>query len=115
METNTIYNSNKKLLLKWKITNDSMCNFCKEDEDYFHYFISCNFLECFWTKICDLLKRANLEFSVKLKHIIFGYKTFDDNYFGLNYFLTILSFSVYKSYYVSEQKTKHRCISNFCK
>ena len=30
----------------------------------------------------------------------------DKEYFHLNYFLTILAFTIYKSYYVSEQKTK---------
>ena len=40
-----------------------------------------------------------------LKDIVFGYKIFDKEYFYFNYFLTILSFSVYKSYYASEQKT----------
>ena len=31
---------------------------------------------------------------------------FDKKYFHLNYFLTILAFTIYKSYYVSEQKIK---------
>jgi hypothetical protein len=46
-------------------------------------------------------------FTLKLKHLIFGYKISDNNYYGVNYFITILSFSIYKSYYLSEQKTKN--------
>jgi hypothetical protein len=30
---------NKVLLSKWKIVGNSLCNFCKLDEDYSHYFI----------------------------------------------------------------------------
>jgi hypothetical protein len=43
---------------------------------------------------------------VTLKHIVFGYKIFDKDYFDFNYLLAILGFSIYKAYYVSEQKTK---------
>jgi hypothetical protein len=41
---------NKVLLSKWKIVENSLCNFCKLDEDYSHYFITCTFLKEFWTK-----------------------------------------------------------------
>ena len=42
------------------------------------------------------------------------------NYYGDNYFITILGFSIYKSYYLSEQKTKNvnvytNCIYEFNK
>jgi hypothetical protein len=42
--------------------------------------------------------------NIRLQHLVFGYKIFDKEYFDLNYFLTILAFTIYKSYYVSEQK-----------
>ena len=41
---------NKVLLSKWKIVGNSLCNFCKLDEDYSHYFITCTFLKEFWTE-----------------------------------------------------------------
>ena len=59
----------------------------------------------FWEKIYNLFKSNNLEFTLKLKHLIFDYKISDNNYYGANYFITILGFSIYKSYYLSEQKT----------
>ena len=37
----------RKLLMKWKITNNSQCNLCGQDEDYLHYFISCSYLKDF--------------------------------------------------------------------
>jgi hypothetical protein len=42
----------------------------------------------------------------QFQNIVFGYKMLDKEYFHLNYFLTILAFTIWKSYYVSEQKTK---------
>ena len=96
----------KKLLMKWRIAINIQCNFCGQDEDYLHYFMSCPYLKEFWVKIQQILKKSNIENFVTLKHIVFGYKIFDKDYFDFNYFLTILGFSIYKAYYVSEQKTK---------
>ena len=47
METIAIYNSYKKLLMKWRIAINSQCNFCGQDEDYLHYFMSCPYLKEF--------------------------------------------------------------------
>ena len=66
----------------------------------------CPYLKEFWVEIQQILKKSNIENFVTLKHIVFGYKIFDKDYFDFNYFLTILGFSIYKAYYVSEQKTK---------
>ena len=92
--------------MKWKIAINSQCNCCGQDEDYLHYFMSCPYLKEFWVKIQQILKKSNIENFVTLKHIVFGYKIFDKDYFDFNYFLTILGFSIQKAYYVSEQKTK---------
>jgi hypothetical protein len=64
---------------------------------------SCNV----WGKIYYVFKSNNLDITIKLKHLIFGYKISDNNYYGVNYFITILGFSIHKSYYLSEQKTKN--------
>jgi hypothetical protein len=44
--------------------------------------------------------------DITLYHLVFGYKIFDKSYYDFNYFLTIIGFSIYKAYYISEQKTK---------
>jgi hypothetical protein len=54
----------------------------------------------------QILKKSNIENCVTSKHIVFLYNILDKDYFDFNYFLTILRFSIYKSNYVSEQKTK---------
>jgi hypothetical protein len=56
-------------------------------------------------KIQQILKKSNKENFVTVKHIVFGYKIFDKDYFDFNNSLTILGFFIYKAYYVSEQKT----------
>ncbi len=94
-----------KLLCQWNI--QSICKLCGQDEDYFHYFIAIPFLDEFWKQINDLLKSHKINMKITLKHLVFGYKITDKAYFDLNYFLTILSFSIYKGYYISEQKTKN--------
>ena len=93
--------------------NNNRCKFCGNEEDYLHYFITCSFFKRFWEKIYNLLKSNNLEITLKLKHLIFGYKISDKNYYDVNYFITILGFLIYKSYYLSEQKTKKcKCLEN---
>ena len=91
-------------MFKWKISTDSLCNVCKEDYD--HFFMSCKYLDMFWNKINEMLKKMKFENNIRLQHLVFGYKIFDKEYFHLNYFLAILALTIYTFYYVSEQNTK---------
>lgn len=77
-----------------------------QDETYLHYFIECSYLKEFWEKIHILLSKCKMNFNITLKHLIFGYKIVYKEYYYFNYFLTIVSFSIYKAYYISEQKQK---------
>jgi len=47
--------------------------------------------------------KNQIENNIRLQHLVFGYNIFDKEYFHLNYFLTILAYTIYKSYNVSEQ------------
>jgi hypothetical protein len=53
-----------------------------------------------------IVKKSGIENDITLYHLVFGYKIFDKSYYDFNYFLTIIGFSIYKAYYISEQKTK---------
>ena len=75
----------QKLLMKWRIAINSQCNLCGQDEDYLHYVMSCPYMKECWVKI-QILKKSNIENFVTLKHIVFGYKIFDKDYFDFNYF-----------------------------
>jgi hypothetical protein len=49
---------NKDLLSKWKIVGNSLCNFCKLDENYSHCVITCTFLKEFWKKNQNLIENV---------------------------------------------------------
>ena len=41
-----------------------------------------------------------------LETLVFGYKIYDQAYFDLNLLITLIFFSIYKAYYISNQKQK---------
>ena len=41
-----------------------------------------------------------------LESLVFGYKIYDQAYFDLNLLITLIFFSIYKAYYISNQKQK---------
>jgi hypothetical protein len=51
----------KSHLFKWKISADSLCNVCKVEEDYDHFFMLCKYLDIFWNNINEMLKKSNLK------------------------------------------------------
>ena len=53
-----------------------------------------------------IVKKSGIENDKTLYHLVVGYKIFDKSYYDFNYFLKIIGFSIYKAYYISEQKTK---------
>ena len=64
------------------------------------------FFQRFFWENKRIVKKSGIENDITLYHLVFGYKIFDKNYYDFNYFLTIIGFSIYKAYYISEQKTK---------
>jgi hypothetical protein len=69
---------------------------------YTYTYIQCIhiYISIFSLIFAQILKKSSIENFVTLKHVVFGYKIFDKDYFDFNYFLTILGFSIYKAYYV---------------
>ena len=72
--------------------------------------MSCKYLSHFWKKVTELFKKVSFEINISLKHLVFGYTIFDKEYFEFNHILSILGYSIYKSYYVLEHKTKAICV-----
>ena len=94
-------------LKQWKIINTEQCKFCKQVEDYSHMLIDCSFNESFLNEIIKLLRQLQIDRHViSLKTFVFGYKVSDKKYNDLNLFLTLVSFSLYKSHMMSDQKSK---------
>ena len=50
-----------------------------------------------------------------LEILIFGYKIYDQAYFDLNLLITLIFFSIYKAYYISNEKQKKVDIFKFFK
>ena len=58
------------------------------------------------------MKGLGIETNITFKHIytmiVLGNKIDDTNYISLHFLITVVGFSLYKSYYIiSEQKTKY--------
>lgn len=97
----------KQLLYKWCITSNDQCSVCKVTEDYEHMFITCQYLDQFWSKIKVLLQKVKIDAHIlNYTCLIGGYKINDTSYYDINFFLTIILFTIYKGTYVSEQKDK---------
>ena len=58
---NTLQNITKIIYTVGMQIINSQCNFCGQDEDYLHYFMSCPYLKEFWVKIQQILKKSNIE------------------------------------------------------
>ena len=98
----------KQLLYQWKIENTPLCATCHIIDDYENYFISCKRLDSFWNDVQILLEKLRIGIHIlSLKNLVFWYKIEDKYYNSINYFLTILLFTIYKSQYVSKQKENH--------
>ena len=48
------------ILFQWTIVNNNRSNFCGNEEDYLHYFITYSFFKTFWEKIYNLFNSNNL-------------------------------------------------------
>ena len=97
----------KMLLHQWKITQDDKCNMCKEKEDYEHLFLNCQYVKEFWGHIKLLFQKAKIgTHIICFKNLIMGYKIYDETYYEINYFITILLFTIYKSIFLSHFKQK---------
>jgi hypothetical protein len=59
---------------------NNFCDFCKTDEDYSHYFITCAFFNEFWGKQSNLMKDMGIETTIFLNilylDIIYMIKTY---------------------------------------
>jgi hypothetical protein len=62
-------------------------------------------------RVLDKISKSNEGFGYRKQNYFetysTGYKIDDENYLSLNFLITVVGFSIYKSYYISEQKTKY--------
>ena len=97
----------KTMLCQWKICDNYNCNYCNMIEDYEHYFLKCRYFQQLWEKVFFISEKIGYNIGVfSLRNLIWGYKIKYSQYEDINYFMTIVLFTIYKAYCVSEQKTK---------
>ena len=106
----------KQLLFKWKLTDSPFCEICQVIENYDHLFIECPVVQRLW-KHADLrFKKYRFAKSMKtLEYLVIGYKPNQSNYVELNNILSIISYSIFKSYCISENRKKYLDILYFAK
>ena len=97
---------NGQNLYKWKIISTDLCMLCNTIDNYEHFFMDCIWVKQFWESIYPIFKCIGFTNEISIKHIILGYKISHKNYWKFNLILTIIAFSIYKSFYVSDKKKK---------
>ena len=96
----------KEIRFQWKLTENPLCNVCGIKETYKHLFIDCVENETFWRKVIFILKNCGIANKVKsIKNIIIGYKINQTEYSDVNTIFSLIGFSIYKSYFISESRT----------
>jgi hypothetical protein len=99
--TNRIINTNKQLSI-WKIKENALCNYCNNEDDLIHFFISCDNIRLFWQKLVkwwnnmeDL--QINLLTYDIVENILFGYRLIDDIFKVINFVFLHAKYYIYIS------------------
>lgn len=93
-------------LYTWHIVNSPFCKHCGKIDNYQHFLIECTLLKIFWEKVYIILKLIGFSKKISLQNLVLGYKINDYEYWDLNLIFTLISFSIYKVFYISEQRSK---------
>jgi hypothetical protein len=95
------------LLKQWRIVNNSDCLVCKEKENYKHFYFDCKYKKKYWQEVKKMTTNLYIwDHVFNLESLVFGYKIYDQAYFDLNLLITLIYFSIYKAYYISNKKKK---------
>jgi hypothetical protein len=66
-----------------------------------------NITKKYWQEVKKMTTNLYIGDHVfNLETLVFGYKIYDQAYFDLNLLITLIYFSIYKAYYISNQKQK---------
>jgi hypothetical protein len=95
-------------LYKWKLKNSPKCVLCNCTDSTEHFFIHCQSLNAFWKRIIETFKSLGIcKHIFNLKNIVLGYSfenTQHSNLWQINLIFTIIGFSIYKAYMMSNQR-----------
>ena len=97
---------NQEQLFRWKISQSPDCPICNKIDNYQHFFLDCRTTLEFWKIVREKFKILHFTRKINLKDIVFGYKIGDKEYNDVNAVLTLIAFSIYKYFYLSDQRKK---------
>ena len=93
-----------------------LCNICGLIEDYDHFFTTCQFISGFKETLNNIFKSLGYRKDmITLKNIVTGYKISHHQYQTVNYLITIIAFTMYKAYYISDLKIENVNLINILK
>ena len=108
--------TNNHILYKWKIKDTPLCCICREEENYEHFFTKCRYIQQFLNQINECFRALGYHKNmITLENLALGYKIQYSKYNTTNYLLSYIGYAIYKSYYISEQKSKVVNILNILK
>ena len=96
----------KHNLKKWKISDNDICSVCGDTETIEHFLLQCNSIVHFWQQIIFFFSSIGYDNVVCLKSLVTCYTPGAREYDDINCILNIISFTVYKSYFMSYMRTK---------
>ena len=97
----------REILKQWRIVNDSDCLVGKENQNYEHFYFDCKYYKTYRQEVRKITTNLYIRDRVfNLETLVFGYAIYDQAYFDLNLLITLIYFSIYKAYYISNQKQK---------
>jgi hypothetical protein len=95
-------------LFTWKLKDTPLCDNCQEVEDYEHFFIRCPALTNFWIAIDAAFKACGMQRTFRnLRYLVIGYKIDQKEYNIVNIVLSQIAYCIYKTYFISDRRTKH--------
>jgi len=103
----------KKLLVQMNISDDSMCSFCKKQEEtIIHLFTQCQIVQKFWSELKDhIYAKTNILCSFDIVTIILGYLLKNNWAISLNSIIIKAKHYIFKS----SSSNKHLNVDEFVK
>lgn len=98
--------ANNENLFLWKLVDSPLCKHCNEFETNDHFFIECSYIRNFWITIHNIFKKCGISRTFGMYEIVIGYKIMYKFYQEINILLSHVTFAIYKSYMMSERRTK---------
>ena len=93
-------------LVKWKLKQSPNCEHCNEIETLQHFFLQCPYVQPIWISMHLILKKLGIDHKFGMFEIIVGYKVQYRAYEDLNIILSQIVYVSYKTYFMTERRTK---------